>query len=104
MSYKWNYQTITQEQEATTQTLSKRLNINPVLGRLLVLRGIETEEEARSFFHPQLSRLHDPFLMRDMDVAVQRLNRAMGRKERLLIYGDYVEDGTHEVTLVYKLI
>lgn len=104
MSYKWNYQTITQEQEATIQTLSKRLNINPVLGRLLVLRGIDTEEEARSFFHPQLSRLHDPFLMRDMDVAVQRLNRAMGRKERILIYGDYDVDGTTAVALVYKFI
>ena len=104
MSYKWNYQTITQEQETTCQTLSKQLNISPVLGRLLVLRGIETEEEAYSFFHPQLSRLHDPFLMKDMDVAVQRLNRAMGRKERILIYGDYDVDGTTAVALVYKFI
>jgi single-stranded-DNA-specific exonuclease len=104
MSYKWNCRTITQEQEETGQMLAKDLGISPVLGRLLVLRGITTVQEARSFFHPQLSQLHDPFLMKDMDVAVERLNRAMGRKERILIYGDYDVDGTTAVALVYKFI
>jgi single-stranded-DNA-specific exonuclease len=104
MSCKWNYQSITQEQQDTSLALAQELNISPILGRLLVLRGITTVEDARSFFHPQLSRLHDPFLMRDMDKAVERLNLAMGRKERILIYGDYDVDGTTAVALVYKFI
>jgi single-stranded-DNA-specific exonuclease len=104
MSYKWNYLPITQEQEKISMTLAEELSISPVLGRLLVLRGITTVEDAHSFFHPQLSRLHDPFLMKDMDKAVERLNLAMGRKERILIYGDYDVDGTTAVALVYKFI
>jgi len=104
MSYKWNYLSITQEQDEASRALAKDLDISPILGRLLQLRGITTAQEARSFFHPQLSRLHDPFLMKDMDRAVERLNRAMGRKERILIYGDYDVDGTTAVALVYKFI
>jgi single-stranded-DNA-specific exonuclease len=104
MSYKWNYQTITQEQEELSRTLAKEMGISPILGHLLALRGITTAHDARQFFHPQLSRLHDPFLMKDMDRAVGRLNSAMGRKERILIYGDYDVDGTTAVALVYKFI
>ena len=59
---------------------------------------------AKSFFHPLLSELHNPFLMKDMEKAVERLNLAMGRKERILIYGDYDVDGTTAVALVYKFL
>lgn len=104
MSHKWNYQPTTHEQKEASQALAGELGISPILGRLLVQRGIETAAEAKKFFRPQLHDLHDPFLMKDMDVAVERLNRAMGRKERILIYGDYDVDGTTAVALVYKFI
>jgi len=104
MSHKWNYQPPTQEQKEASLSLSGELGISPILGELLVQRGIETAAEARKFFRPQLQDLHDPFLMKDMDVAVDRLNQAMGRKERILIYGDYDVDGTTAVALVYKFI
>ena len=67
-------------------------------------RGITTATAAKKFFRPQLPDLYDPFLMKDMDVAVERLNKAMGKKERILIYGDYDVDGTTAVALVYKFI
>ena len=104
MTYKWNYQTITPQQAEASRQLAQALGISPILGRLLVERGITTAAAARKFFRPQLPDLHDPFLMKDMDVAVERLNRAMGRKERILIYGDYDVDGTTAVALVYKFI
>ena len=104
MTYKWNYLTITPRQAAESQQLAQALGISPILARLLVERGITTVQAARKFFRPQLPELHDPFLMKDMDVAVERLNRAMGRKERILVYGDYDVDGTTAVALVYKFI
>ena len=104
MSHKWNYQPPTHEQKEASQSLAGELGINPILGRLLVQRGIETAAEARKFFRPQLQDLHDPFLMKDMDLAVERLNLAMGRKERIMIYGDYDVDGTTAVALVYKFV
>lgn len=67
-------------------------------------RGIDSAAEAKRFFRPQLSELHNPFLMKDMNIAVERLNRAMGKKERILIYGDYDVDGTTAVALVYKFL
>ncbi len=104
MTHKWNYQPITSEQTETSRELAKELNINPILGNLLVKRGITKVQEAKKFFRPQLPDLYDPFLMEDMDVAVERLNKAMGRKERILVYGDYDVDGTTAVSLVYKFI
>ncbi len=104
MNHKWNYQPITHEQEDTSRELAQAIGISPILARLLVLRGITTPTEAKKFFRPQLPDLHDPFLMKDMDLAVERLNKAMGRKERILIYGDYDVDGTTSVALVYKFI
>lgn len=104
MSHKWNYQPITQEQAETSRALSQELGISPILGQLLLQRGITGLSEARKFFRPQLPDLHDPFLMKDMDLAVERLNRAMGKKERILVYGDYDVDGTTAVSLVYKFI
>ena len=104
MIYKWNYEPPTSEQLEAARQLGKELNISPVLARLLMARGICTAEAAKKFFRPHLSELHDPFLMNDMDKAVERLNMAMGRKERVLVYGDYDVDGTTAVALVYKFI
>ena len=104
MTHTWNYLPITPEEEEVSQRLTHELGISPILCRLLAQRGIKSAAAARKFFRPQLPDLHDPFLMKDMDVAVERLNRAMGRKERILIYGDYDVDGTTAVALVYKFI
>lgn len=78
--------------------------MSPILAQLLIHRGITTESAAKRFFRPQLSDLINPFLMKDMDIAVDRLNDAMGRKERILIYGDYDVDGCTAVALVYKFL
>ena len=86
------------------QTLAKKLNIAPVLALLLLRRGITTESAAKRFFRPQLTDLINPFLMKDMDLAVDRLNDAIGRKERILVYGDYDVDGCTSVALVYKFL
>jgi single-stranded-DNA-specific exonuclease len=104
MNHKWNYLPTTAEDSETGHLLARELGISPVLGQLLVKRGITKGTEARKFFRPQLPDLHDPFLMRDMDIAVERLNAAMGRKERIMIYGDYDVDGTTAVATVYKFI
>ena len=104
MTHKWNYQPITPEQAEASQQLAQELGISPILGKLLVERGITTAADARKFFRPQLPDLYDPFLMKDMDIAVERLNKAMGKKERILVYGDYDVDGTTAVALVYKFI
>ncbi|MBS5552134.1 MAG: single-stranded-DNA-specific exonuclease RecJ [Bacteroides sp.] len=104
MNYRWNYQPPTQEQREAAKSLAKEIGISPILCRLLQERGITSAAEAKRFFRPQLNELHDPFLMNDMNIAVERLNRAMGRKERILIYGDYDVDGTTAVALVYKFL
>lgn len=104
MSNNWNYQPLTrQEQEEASLLLPACGGINPV-PELLLRRGVTTPEEAMGFFAPSLDDLHDPFLMPDMDKAVNRLNRAMGAKERIMIYGDYDVDGTTAVALVYKYL
>lgn len=84
--------------------LSAELGIDPVLASLLVTRGVHTFEEARSFFRPSLSALYDPFLMKDMDLAVARLEKAVASQEKILVYGDYDVDGTTAVALVYSFI
>ena len=89
MHFKWNYEAPTPEQAKAAKELGDKLNISPILGQLLIHRGITTESAAKRFFRPQLSDLINPFLMKDMDLAVDRLNDAMGRKERILVYGDY---------------
>ena len=78
--------------------------IFPVLANLLVQRGIDTLEKAKKFFNPQLSDLHDPFLMKDMDKAVERVERAVRNREKIMVYGDYDVDGTTAVALVYKFL
>ena len=104
MSNKWNYQPPSQEQTEAAKALAKETGISPVLCKLLLERGISSATEAKRFFRPQLNELLDPFLMKDMDKAVDRLNEAMGRKERILVYGDYDVDGTTAVALVYKFL
>ena len=78
--------------------------ISPVLANLLVQRGIDTLEKAKKFFNPQLSDLHDPFLMKDMDKAVERVERAVRNREKIMVDGDYDVDGTTAVALVYKFL
>jgi len=104
MHFKWNYKSPTQEQEKAAEELAEKLSISPILARILLRRGISTESAAKRFFRPQLGDLINPFLMKDMDVAVDRLNDAMGRKERILVYGDYDVDGCTAVALVYKFL
>ena len=91
--------------EATKiEELSKKLNCHPVIANLLLQRGITSSEQAQSFFYPSLNMLHDPFLMKDMDKAVKRLDRAIAQDEKILIYGDYDVDGTTAVSLLYKYL
>ena len=104
MGQNWKYQPLAQEQQELAKRLSVELDISPVLCSLLVRRGITSVAEAREFFRPKLNHLHNPFLMKDMDVAVRRLNKALGKKERILVYGDYDVDGTTAVALVYKFL
>ena len=104
MGQNWKYQPLTNEQECLAKRLSVELDISSVLCSLLVKRGITSVAEARDFFRPKLNHLHNPFLMKDMDVAVKRLNKALGKKERILVYGDYDVDGTTSVALVYKFL
>ena len=84
----------------TVQQLSKDLSIDNTLSKLLVQRGISTFEEAKKFFRPSLEELHDPFLLKDMDLAVSRIEKAIASNENILIYGDYDVDGTTSVSLV----
>ena len=104
MHFKWNYEAPTSDQKKAAEELAAKLAISPILGGLLIRRGITTESAAKRFFRPQLNDLINPFLMKDMDVAVDRLNDAMGRKERIMVYGDYDVDGCTAVALVYKFL
>ncbi len=93
-----------QADPAKVEKLSAEVGIDRVLAELLVKRGVETFEQARSFFRPNLADLHDPFLMKDMDVAVERLHKAITSGEKILVYGDYDVDGTTAVALVFSFI
>ena len=104
MHFKWKYDPPTPEETQQAKELADKLNMSPILAGLLIKRGITTESAAKRFFRPQLADLINPFLMKDMYVAVDRLNDAMGRKERILVYGDYDVDGCTAVALVYKFL
>ena len=82
--------------------LSKELNIDLVFSTLLVQRGVRTYEQAEAFFNPDIKDLYDPFLMADMDKAVERIEKAISNKEKILVYGDYDVDGTTSVAMVYS--
>lgn len=90
--------------EETVSSLSKQLNINEALARVLVLRNINTFEQAKHFFRPELNNLHDPFLMNGMDVAVKRVIKSLTENEKILIYGDYDVDGTNAAAMVYLFL
>ena len=104
MHFKWNYETPSSERKQAAKELAEKIGMSPILADLLIRRGIKTESAAKRFFRPMLSELIDPFLMNDMDIAVDRLNDAMGRKERIMVYGDYDVDGCTAVALVYKVL
>ena len=104
MTSKWNYLPLTKEQEQIKESLQSDIGASSVICELLVRRGVKNKEEAQKFFSPQLSDLHDPYLMDGMREAVDRLNYAIGHKEGILIFGDYDVDGTTAVALVYKYL
>jgi single-stranded-DNA-specific exonuclease len=106
MEKKWGLKNIpsTAEELEIIQTLGEELSITPALSTILWQRGINSFDEAKHFFRPQLSDLHDPFLMKDMDVAVSRLTKAITSGERIMVYGDYDVDGTTAVAIVYDFI
>ena len=99
---KWNL--IEPADSEQVERLAAEIGIDRVLAELLVKRGVTTFQQARSFFRPSLDDLHDPFLMKDMDVAVERLRRAVTGEEGILVYGDYDVDGTTAVSLVYSFL
>ena len=104
MNYEWSYNPPSEAQLKLAEEMAEELRISPVLARVLIARGIGSVLEARKFFRPQLPDLHDPFLFQDMQKAVNRLNEALGRKERILVYGDYDVDGCTAVALVYRFL
>lgn len=104
MNYKWKYQSLTPQNQEAADKLSAEIGINPIVGSILFKRGIKTPRQAKKFFSPRLTDLHDPFEMKDMDKAVKRINQAIGMKEKILVYGDYDVDGCTAVTLVYKFL
>ncbi len=104
MQFKWNYEPHTEESQMAAKELADKIGMSPTFASLLIRRGIKTESAAKRFFRPMLNELIDPFLMNDMDIAVDRLNDAMGRKEKILVYGDYDVDGCTAVALVYKFL
>ena len=104
MTSKWIYLPLTSQQKNIEERLAVQFPECPSIARLLVLRGVKTPEEVRDFFYPSLSQLPDPFLMRDMKKAVERLNQALGAKEKVMVYGDYDVDGTTAVALVYRYL
>ena len=104
MTYQWNIRCLTAVEQEVQQQLERELNISSAAARMLVVRGIQTADEARAFVRPSLDKLHDPFLMKDMDKAVERLHKAITQGEKILIYGDYDVDGTTAVALMYRFL
>lgn len=102
MEKRWVFQESADEE--IVQKLAKEINVNPALANLLIQRGVGAFDDAKRFFRPSLKMLHDPFLMKDMEHAVNRLLMAMEREEKILIYGDYDVDGTTSVALAYGFL
>lgn len=93
-----------EENSQHLEELASSLNVSTIIGQLLVQRGVYTFDKAKEFFRPEISSLHDPFFMKDMDKAVARLNDAIFNEEKILVYGDYDVDGTTSVALVYSFL
>jgi single-stranded-DNA-specific exonuclease len=104
MNYNWNIRRLTAQEEALQQQLQCELNISAAAARMLVVRNIQSAQEAREFIRPSLDKLHAPFLMKDMDKAVERLHQALTQDEKILIYGDYDVDGTTAVAVMYRFL
>ncbi len=104
MSITRNWVVKPQGEPQVVESISLQLGISPKLSNLLVQRGITTLTQAQKFFNPSLSDLHDPFLMKDMDVAVRRIDQAIKNGEKIMIYGDYDVDGTTAVSLMYSFL
>ena len=101
MQKRWNIFTADEEK---VKSLQQALNVHPVLCKILVQRGIETYDEAKDFFRPQLTELHSPWLMKDMDKAVERIISAINAEEKILVFGDYDVDGTTSVASMFQLL
>ena len=101
MQKRW---TILQADYIKIEALAKELNIHPTICKILVQRGIETFDQARNFFRPPLNELHDPWLMKDMQLATERVILAFEQKEKILVFGDYDVDGTTSVACMYQFI
>ncbi|WBL42452.1 single-stranded-DNA-specific exonuclease RecJ [Algoriphagus halophytocola] len=84
--------------------LSKAINVNPILSNMLINRGVESFSEAKNYFRPSLTQLHDPFLMKDMAEAVNRIQQAIANEQKILVYGDYDVDGTTAVALMFGFL
>jgi len=104
MTNKWNYLSPTREQIHRRDELAKKFGLSPAVCLLMIQRGIIEDDEVYQFLNPALKDLYDPFLFPDMGKAIDRLNQALGNKEKIMIYGDYDVDGTTAVALVYKFL
>lgn len=102
MEYVWKQKPKTSPK--AIESLAREINVNPTLANMLINRGVESFEEAKGYFRPSLSQLHDPFLMKDMDLAISRIEQAIQNEEKILVYGDYDVDGTTAVALVYSFL
>lgn len=98
---RWNHLKVDREK---TETLQQALKVNPVICSILAQRGIDTYDAAKDFFRPQLSDLHDPWLMKDMAKAVERIITAVNHNEKILVFGDYDVDGTTSVACMYQFL
>ena len=101
MQKRWNLKKANEEE---VLALHESLKIHPALCRILIQRGFDTFEKAKSYFRPQLSHLHRPWLMKDMDIAVMRIEEAINNKKNILVFGDYDVDGTTAVACVYRFL
>ena len=104
MDINWKLRELSAEEQSAAERLSDDLDISPLAGRMLACRGLRTAAEARAYIRPSLDSLHDPFLMRDMGKAVDRLEKAIDDHERIMVYGDYDVDGTTAVALMYSFL
>ncbi|GAA5035598.1 single-stranded-DNA-specific exonuclease RecJ [Marivirga lumbricoides] len=99
---KWIFSQVSEANKI--ESLSHQINVNPVLTNILLQRGIDTFEKAKNFFRPELDQLHDPFLMKDMQIAVERIQLAIEQQESILVYGDYDVDGSTSVAMMYSFL